>query len=1576
MITPASQVFGYIWSITFNSNTWVDPTISHETYVPGNWIGSPATWTDIWPSGYSKAWGKNVGNVPEISCVSTSLFVTNGGLPADGCDVEEVIPGTPPLKGAFSLTLDTTSHQVINVQAALTSGLIAHNAPANATESGGDGTSMQEILQGLNNVGDIAVHRSDVNPKNGGYTWTITFLRDKPKVVGQFGNDCQQRDSFENLCNSPGNVPSLVYNVGTLEGSCLSNGLYTCHLITILTGDVAVGTEPPGSKSVQRIYIDNADYDATMSTNTFSISLVIGSTLYTTSCLSVHSSASTVQTEINLVFTGLVRGVLVTMGSDTAHGRNGAVYTIYFFDEGVHNSVTVQKCLPVAVGVDWTISSEVIAAGAVYGMTKEQSGVINGVVQRGSFTQWYLTDSLPAACSLAWNIPATGVGSLTSYLESTSGHSVYVTRTVIGKYGVVEYVVLFVTNPGQTPSGSGNVAIMAVTQAAATDSVTYAPIVTEVAQGSTGISGFFTVDLHDPAGPRNVSFDESAARLQVKLQELTTVGKVFVERFFYPNARSGGWGGIPVTPGAIGGYEWRIHFVSNTGTYNGLSFPPGSGNIDPLTVEYEAGNQLFGTNVAAQSVTYVDGSVPIDGTFTVSFDGFETDPIRYDQAALETKYLLESLPNVGDVTTSNQLRMMQRVPGILASVDRDSYTVTVEYTTTSIDTPPDVRGDLLAGDIIRIGGGDESTLNSLAAVDGALIYANVIASSGSPLLEVVTPSPPVLLAGESLRIGADSYEVLKTGNELQVVSVTCPSVTGTCGGFMLEFRHQSISGSTGCFHRASTGDMTSAQSVQNWFNNMPMVSFNDVVVSRSTSIDGLSFVFSIYFEGASVSGDVNEVIQVNDCDGDATLDIISGTSVSIFTAVEGGSSGEKSVRVNVESGYMDGDLFSLSYGGSSSQCIAFGAEASDVANQLQSLTTISNKNLPFTVAVGSLQTVLYASASVYGIIDVGTVLNIPVGATVQQVEVTTIKSGTVFYVSPAVTQAAYTLNLAAYIVTSNSVQVSRVGTGNSTATIISYTETSNAIVDGSSAGFYKLMLDVNGVQGVTTCLKYHATAGEVEAAISRIGFDFSVGDLQTSSANHITVTRRGDGSVNSGYGYTYFLRFGGPLMKFGRSEVLGYSQPTVQVIDEGHYGGCSDLNTTFADKLTVSVAAGSNIVTPDNSVNPQGYVQAGDRVRFPTSSHPSNVYLVIGTTANSITVDPSISMALVSKELFVVKVPVAEYSVQTLQEGEDSYTYNVFFTGRHLSTIGSLDVGICVGDFQQFGGMRYGVDVRNHVVGGNAVVQQLVISTKTLLKPTDTSGYFKLAVLRPAESTINILSPVATKGYPWGVSAATIQSAINTANVNLLVTRTGFGSVEEDHTFKYTFTPSLLSFDARYSFPRVVVLKDKGVSDPVYIPGNATEPQRSLNDIRIYGDFSKAVDQMYTVTITAAVANISISDKFTYNGVARVIVPNVKYLLDNNVSISFANAHGHDVGDQWIFHGVRCDSPLPSDSVVYMNSMSSANRQITVSQGYLSQGEASIIAYRAPAVFTVADQSVEVWKLSIFRVILRSPNGL
>ena len=177
------------------------------TSIHSNWVGEATTWTDTWATGVSKEWGKNCGDMPPISCVDSGMYSSSGALPADACSVAEYVKGTEPLGGSFRVTLDTTGHDIINMRGSYTSDPIRHNAQAGVLESGGDGTSVEEILEKMPNVGDVLVTRSPVNEgaNNGGHTWTVTFLRD---------------------AGASGDAPSCVESSA---GSCLIHtGSYGC----------------------------------------------------------------------------------------------------------------------------------------------------------------------------------------------------------------------------------------------------------------------------------------------------------------------------------------------------------------------------------------------------------------------------------------------------------------------------------------------------------------------------------------------------------------------------------------------------------------------------------------------------------------------------------------------------------------------------------------------------------------------------------------------------------------------------------------------------------------------------------------------------------------------------------------------------------------------------------------------------------------------------------------------------------------------------------------------------------------------------------------------------------------------------------------------------------------------------------------------------------------------------------------------------------------------------------------------------------------------------------------------------
>eukprot|EP00937_MAST-01D_sp_MAST-1D-sp2_P001211 g1211.t1 len=216
----SQQVKGYRWTVTFLSGSWSDPT-AHDarTYISNNWQGPPADWADSWTdTGFSKEWGKNVGDVPAIECLGNGLTVSNAiASGSQSCVVEEAIKGVDPLGGSFSLRLDTGTGSGcsdddstsppgvcrVGYKGVETTGLIAHNAPATRAESGGDGSSLQEKLEALKNVGEVDVSRSAVTTTTGGFIWSVTFKHDDAAT-------CEAKDTEFGKCNSPGDIPTLT----------------------------------------------------------------------------------------------------------------------------------------------------------------------------------------------------------------------------------------------------------------------------------------------------------------------------------------------------------------------------------------------------------------------------------------------------------------------------------------------------------------------------------------------------------------------------------------------------------------------------------------------------------------------------------------------------------------------------------------------------------------------------------------------------------------------------------------------------------------------------------------------------------------------------------------------------------------------------------------------------------------------------------------------------------------------------------------------------------------------------------------------------------------------------------------------------------------------------------------------------------------------------------------------------------------------------------------------------------------------------------------------------------------------
>lgn len=141
--------------------------------------------------------------------------------------------------------------------AVCTTGAIRHNAWASAEESDGDGTSLEEILEATECIGDVSVSRGDPNlaATNGGYAWLVTFLRDAD-------SPCQQASS-DSRCNSPGDVPKFNASddaAAALLGTSTRNLKYgngdSEHGAISVLDAADNTTRPPGAPEVQtmRVY--------------------------------------------------------------------------------------------------------------------------------------------------------------------------------------------------------------------------------------------------------------------------------------------------------------------------------------------------------------------------------------------------------------------------------------------------------------------------------------------------------------------------------------------------------------------------------------------------------------------------------------------------------------------------------------------------------------------------------------------------------------------------------------------------------------------------------------------------------------------------------------------------------------------------------------------------------------------------------------------------------------------------------------------------------------------------------------------------------------------------------------------------------------------------------------------------------------------------------------------------------------------------------------------------------------------------------------------------------------------------
>jgi hypothetical protein len=1070
---PDTQIFGYIWRVTFASHVWKDPTVDHSdtsTYLPGNWIGSATTYDATWASGMPKTWGKNVGPQSLIQCLDDSLYLTHGNLPDDPCVVQKYQEGTNPLSGTFTLSLNTTTHSVIGYQGVETTDAIAYNAYATAVESGGDGSSVEEKLEALENVGDVSVTRSEVDTTNGGYTWTITFLYDDE-------DHCEQLDDTDSLCNAPGDVPTLTFDETSLlpdaddvDTGCFEYGSTQCSKVTILHGDSEEGVDvPDGIKEVQQITIKDEDYlqehaNFTLSFNGTSLGY----------CLNETASSDDVRDALLLMLNASTlrrKTVTVFDFEDVLLAPNGKIYTIYWHEDGDQPSLAIEAC----VNNTYDLAATTVRNGTDHNLTVANSHVIDGYVLRDPFITFEVSgESLNG--SLVWNADTSDVK---DHLEQNGQHYVNVTREVIGQYGSVEYLVWFVYNEGQTPPGTGDVSDLRVIQRNLDSGENNTVVVTEVQKGTTGLSGTFTVDMNSPLGQRTVQFNETEDRLERKLEEMTTIGNVEVRRYMYPSSTSGGWGKQQSTDDTYGGYEWRVRFLENPGSTNGLTFPPGSGDVDGISTTYSS--SLNGNS--AKTETYmVDGSNPITGEFKLKYEGDEMNDYSNSYAMnVEMETLLEDLDTIGDVTINRRQVIMEQIPGVTAKVYRDGHYVELVYDSDTFEHV-DLLNYMAPGDLIRIGGGnayDVVNNSDSYSYTGASFLDIVQVNSGSPLFKTTEDlaMTPHILPNQSIEVADTTYQITKTGVEVQQVVVMCDISSCNASTLSLSFLHDMVEESTSCLPFTM-----SASDLKDALEGFSTIDSGDIIVTKE-SIDEYVSVFKIYFHGSSVFGNVDLIATSSSvhstCVGSDNMTILS------HTIVQGGYTEVQTMHQALDSG-------SLRTATDDDTCIAWQSSAQTLESLFNSLSAYTDEALPFD---GVANDTLIETAIDYPS------LFVKVGDTLR---FTDSEGGSATAAVTLISQSYVTVDatvrlngtLSVSIVHEDAVRVRKSGFNNPKQHILSLRVTSDAIIedDTASSTHYRLRMtdQEDGTQADSSCLPYHAIEDDMLASLNELAMSLDL----------------------------------------------------------------------------------------------------------------------------------------------------------------------------------------------------------------------------------------------------------------------------------------------------------------------------------------------------------------------------------------------------------------------------------------------------------------------------------------------------
>lgn len=283
------------------------------------------------------------------------------------------------------------------------------------------------------------------------------------------------------------------------------------------------------------------------------------------------------------------------------------------------------------------------------------------------------------------------------------------------------------------------------------------------------------------------------------------------------------------------------------------------------------------------------------------------------------------------------------------------------------------------------------------------------------------------------------------------------------------------------------------------------------------------------------------------CSGSAAADAVA----YVTTVQQGGRVEHQRLTLATEDGYVAGDYYGVQYDGTDTTgCLEWGASAADMSAVLSALPSIGD--MPVSLTFDTTGMDISPSATlpltpglfVDGLLKRGDVIRVAGANDGDGTEfpVKSISTDGASVVLETTFRAASGGDVAAAAVTRvvpDAVTVARTGTGKSLTEVQRLVVTATSeVLPLTSQGFFRLRWAHDGDERMTACLEFGAEAAAVQDALEALLYDLNGNgvDGEENDKGHVLVTRQGDASAASGFGYEYTFEFKGVA---GFSTVVG-----------------------------------------------------------------------------------------------------------------------------------------------------------------------------------------------------------------------------------------------------------------------------------------------------------------------------------------------------------------------------------------------------------------------------------------------------